>query len=580
MGDISRFARRYMLRYLHWYLAGAVALLVTNWLSVTIPLYVAQAIDALSLVQPDRAVVLRAAVLVAAMGVGVMVVRSLSRILFFTPGRLVEARLKHDLFARLLRQQPAFLGQWPTGDVVSRASSDITMIRLLAGFGALQVFNATVAITLTVGQMVRLSPELALWVVGPVVVGFAVLLFFVRQVFFLVKRLQDELAKLSDLTLTSFQGISTIQGFVAERAFIQRFEEQNDRWRRTAVARANLRAVIGPVMGLATALSVFILLYVGGPMALRGQISVGELVAFTSLVAYLALPMRGTSFLLSVVKQAQAALQRVHEVMEPEPDRPDLPDPRPAPRTPPTLEVRGLDFAYPDEPDRPVLQGVSLTVPAGTTLGILGPTGSGKSTLLRCLSRLHNPPRGTVFLDGVDVLEVDLDDWRQQLGFVPQRAFLFSESLRDNVLMGVGDPEDLEGALDAAALAQDVAALPQGVHSQVGESGIMLSGGQRQRAALARVLLKDHVVLFLDDVLSAVDHATEHELVQTLRGVGVAPTTVIVSHRISALLHAHKVAVLEGGRVVDSGTHEELIERPGIYRDTWERQREGEEESK
>jgi len=569
------FFRRYMVRFLPWYLVGALALVATNWLTVTIPLYLAEAIDALQ--AGSREVVLSRAGIIAAMGAGVIVVRTLSRVLFFTPGRMVEARVRHDLFAKLLRQQPAFLGLWPTGDLVSRASSDMTMLRLLAGYGALQVVNATAAMVLTITQMTRLSPELAGWVVVPVLVGFGITLAVVRYLFALVKRMQAQLASLSDHVLTSYQGVATIQSFVAEPGFQQRFRERNDAYLGTALKRAQLRAVVGPTLAVAVAVDVFLLLYVGGPMAVRGEISVGELVAFTTLVAYLASPLRATSFLLSILKQAQAAAVRIFEVMDPPPDRPDLPDPVPPPGRPPAIEVHGLDFAYPDAPEQPVLHQVELQVPAGGTLGVLGPTGSGKTTLLRCLARLYNPPPGTVLVDGVDVLDLDLDGWREQLSFVAQRAFLFSESLGDNVLLGQEDPARLARVLGLTALEADIDALPDGVDSPVGEAGIMLSGGQRQRVALARGLARPHVVLVLDDVLSAVDHATEHELIESLRGAGDRPTTVIVSHRVSALHHAERIVVMREGRVVDSGTHEELVARPGLYRDTWERQQDREE---
>jgi len=576
MAILLRFVRRYLVPFLPWFAAGTVALLVTNWLSVTIPLYLADAIDVLRAGEDPTGVVVRDAAIIAGMGAGIMVVRSLSRVLFFTPGRMVEARVKMDLFARLLEQQPAFLEKWPTGDLMSRSSSDVTFVRLLSGFGALQVVNITVAVGLTAVQMVRISPLLATWMLIPIGIGLVFAQLFIRRMFRLVHKMQAELAAVSDHVLSSYQGVATVHGFRAADAFVGRFDVLNERYLGTSKQRAEMRAAIAPTLAFAVSLNVFLLLFVGGPMAIRGQITVGGLVAFTTLVAYLAQPLRGVSFLLSILKQAQAALERMEEISAPEPDRPDRPDGVPAPAEPPAIEFRDLHFTYPGD-DQEVLHGISLTVPAGTTLGVLGPTGSGKTTLIRCLARLYNPPRGTVLLDGTDILDVDLDDWRRRIAYVPQRAFLFSESLKDNVLLGAPDDGRLERVLTLAALDVDLAALPAGVHTLVGESGLMLSGGQRQRTALARGLVRAHTVLVLDDVLSAVDHETERQLIRSLEDAGVTPTTLIVSNRISGLQHADRIAVLRRGCVVELGDHEALLQQNGFYRATWDRQREGDE---
>ena len=330
-----------------------------------------------------------------------------------------------------------------------------------------------------------------------------------------------------------------------------------------------------PLLALAASVNVFILLYVGGPMTMRGEITVGELVAFTTLVALLAAPLRGLSFIITLFKQAEASIERIDTILLAAPDRPDLPDPVPAPEQPPSISVRALSFTYPGD-ERPVLSEVSFDIPAGVTVGLLGPTGSGKSTLLRCLSRLYNPPRGTVFVDGIDVLDIDLDGWRGTVAHVPQRAFLFSESVRDNILLGREQPELLERVLRLAALQVDMAALPHGVDTEVGESGLTLSGGQRQRVAIARGLARPLGMLILDDVLSAVDHGTEQQLIGALKGHGRRPTTLIVANRISAIQHAELILCMERGRIVARGNHAALLRTDGFYRQTWERQREGE----
>ncbi|MFT4622018.1 MAG: ATP-binding cassette subfamily B multidrug efflux pump [Myxococcota bacterium] len=574
MTSLLRFARRYLVAYLPWYAAGTLLLAATNLLSVTIPLYLADGIDAIA-AGSGRERLLWDAALVAVMGLGVIVVRTGSRLLFFTPGRLVEAQVKHDLFDRLMRRQPSFHDQYPTGDLVSRATSDVNTVRLLAGFTSLGVINTVVA-AVTVGtQMVRISPTLAGAVAIPLIIGFGITLLFVNRLFVVMRRLQAETAALSDHVLSSFQGMATMQAFRAEPAFIDRFDHHNDAWVSTTLERARLRITIGPVLTLATSFNVFLLLWVGGPMASRGEITVGELVAFTTLVAYLSGPLRGLSFIVSLFRQAEASLERIDAVMVPALDRPDLPDPTPAPPDPPSITLDALTFRYPGSDDL-ALDSVSLEIPPGTTLGVIGSTGSGKTTLARCIARLVNPPPGTVKIDGIDVLDLDLDAWRRRLAYVPQRAFLFTESVRDNILLGEEDPDLLDRVLDLAALRTDLESLPDGVATEVGEGGLTLSGGQRQRVALARGLARDPSILVLDDVLSAVDHSTEHELVSAIRRQTRRPTTIIVANRVSALQHAETIAVLEGGRLVDIGTHEQLIARPGLYHDTWARQSETE----
>jgi ATP-binding cassette subfamily B protein len=571
---LLRFLRRYLVSYLHWYLVGIAAVFATNWMSVTIPLYLADGIDALIERGPGTAERVRwDAWVVAAMGLAIILVRTVSRVAFFTPGRLVEAEVKHTLFERLIRQQQVFLGRWPTGDLISRSTSDVNYLRLLAGFASLQVINVTAAIGLAGVQMVRISPTLALWVSVPVLLALGVTRIFLRQMFELMRRLQQGNAEISAHVLSSYQGIGTVQDYGAEEALGGQFSRFNQELLEATLSRAKLRTVIGPVLSLGAAVNVCILLGIGGPMAIRGEITVGELVAFTTLVAYLTSPLRSLSFLLSLGQQGAAALERVDALLDPPIDRPEGErGVSPADRAP-KIDVRGLSFAYPDSPEDRVLDGVNFSVPAGGTLGIVGLTGAGKSTVLRCLSRVYNPPPGTVFIDGVDVRDLDLDKWRERMAYVPQRAFLFSESLRDNILLGSEDDRILERVIEYTALGPDIQALSDGIHTQVGEGGLMLSGGQRQRTALARGLAREHRLLLLDDVLSAVDHQTEDKLIRSIRAHGEGPTTVIVAHRLSALQHADHIVVIGEGRVVDEGTHLELVSRKGLYSAIWEYQR-------
>lgn len=570
--DHATFARRYVGPWLPQYAAGVLALAATNQLSVWIPHEVARAIDALGSGDAD-AVLFDAGLRIGGMGALVIVVRTLSRVAFFNPGRHIEAAVKRDLFAHLLAQQPAFLSRHAPGDLVSRSSADLNNIRLLLGFGALQAVNTATAVGFAGAEMLRISPTLTAWTLLPIAIALGLTQFSVRRLYQTLHRLQADLAALSDQVLSTYQAIGTLQVYRAESAMEAQFERLNAAYLASALERAQLRTVLGPVLAVAASFDIFLLLWMGGPLAKSGDLSVGQLVAWLSLVGLLVNPLRGVSFLVQILRQAQVSLERLAAVMDPEPDRPDRPDGRPAPTAPPGIDVRRLTFCWPGR-DEAALNDVSFTLAPGETLGVFGPTGSGKTTLLRCLSRLHNPPEGTVFVDGVDVRAIDLDDWRRAMTLVPQRAWLFSESIRDNVLLGAPDDGRFAPMVHAVTLDVDVAQLPSREDTVVGESGILLSGGQRQRVALARGLLRRGTrLLLLDDVLSAVDPATESSLVRLLSAPSPdRPTTVLVSHRISAIAGADHIVVLDHGRVVDQGTHAELSQRDGLYREVWTRQ--------
>jgi ATP-binding cassette subfamily B protein len=569
-GTIYRLLRDYAWRYRWSYLAGAVFLWLTNYLTVSIPGQIGHAIDALRAEQPLG----RYVAAIAVMGLTVIVVRSLSRILIFNPGRHLEYHLRRDLFGHLLRLQPSFYATQKRGDIVSRAANDISWVRTLVGFGGLQIVNVTLAIALTGWKMLSLSPRLTLVVLLPITIGAGLVQWGIRRLFFLARKSQEQLGEISEHVLGSLQGMAAIQGFVAEDAFVRRFEERNLSWLRTGMRLALVRSIALPLLVLSGGVAMFVLIAVGGPMVLSGSLTVGELAAFTALLTVFMPPLRSMGWMMSVIQRGRAALERIFELLDAPMERPEGPaGVVVAGGRGPAIELRDLHFAYPDETDREVLTGLTATIPPGAVVGLFGRTGSGKSTLLRVLSRLYNPPPATVFVDDVDLVTLDLQRWRRRLAVVPQRPFLFSDTISANVgLEAEPDRKAIREAVEMAALGPDLESLPDGLQTVVGERGIMLSGGQRQRVALARGLYRGGDLLILDDVLSAVDHHTEAQLVETVAGLArrtESPTVLISSHRLSALRHCDLVLVLEGGRLVDSGHHNELIERPGIYRDTW-----------
>ena len=598
------------------YSIGLFFLLLTNWLAVQIPLQLAQAIDALH--KKSNALASSAIFTIFWMGIAIIFVRTFSRVFFFTPGRLIEFNMKNKLFAHLLTLQPSFYAKASHGDLLSRLSNDMTYIRVMAGFGTLQFFNVSAAFLLTGIAMLSLSVKLTLFILLPIFLAMLIVHRGIERLFELTKQNQEKLSDLSEHILSSIQGISTIQGFLAHDAFSRRFEAKNRDYMQSHLRLVKIRAWYLPALGLAGAFCTWLIFALSGSLVQENHLTVGQLVALFSYVAYLIIPLRSLGWMISVFQSGQTSLTRIHSLFDESPERPEYPDTSnpsistesaepsesidsSAPKLPisqrqqatpekphvplesrqgseppfgssPTLVCQHLSFSYPDAPEAAVLQDVSFTAPAGKLIGIFGRTGAGKTTLLRLIARLYNPPQGSILCNGRDIRSFDLDAWRRYLAYAPQMPFLFSESIEDNIAMGVIEPARLSLATQLAALERDLEALPDGLKTIVGERGVMLSGGQRQRTALARTFYRRFDLLLLDDILSAVDHHTELQIIESLRRVASSeapPTILLVSNRLSALAQADHILVLEQGRITAQGSHAQLIEEDGIYKETW-----------
>ncbi|MBI4083474.1 MAG: ABC transporter ATP-binding protein [Candidatus Lambdaproteobacteria bacterium] len=561
------------------YLLGVILLAATLWMTVTIPRLLQQAIDLLSAapaLEPTQsgATLLDRLGWVLVLAIGIFVTRTVSRLCFFQPGRQVEYDLKNRLLAHVSGLQREFFLKNPTGSIISRINNDISGVRMMMGFGLMQAINAVATLSLAPVYMYRISPRLTLMCALPVALAFLLLQLGLRRMrrnqLDQMKALQD----LSDYTVETYNGIDILKSYRVFPWTERKFRRLNDAVTEHVNRMSGVRAFFMPILNhIVNALKVLLVL-VGGWLVIEGGMTMGEFTAYGLYLAMLLPPLMGMTFMVFVLQRGSTALISLEQIFGAEPGLPPV-DPAAEARLPATLReglrVQGLRFAYPDAPERPVLEGVSFEVRPGEVLGVFGPIGSGKTTLVNLLNRHLTPPAGMVFLDGEDVTRLGLHRLRRAVVTVTQEPFLFSDTVRENIRFAA--PGDAEGAIrraaETAALAPDLARFPQGLETVVGEKGITLSGGQKQRIALARAILKPCDLLILDDVLSAVDHETERFLIERIYRFEQARALLIVSHRISALERADRVLVLEGGRVTAIGTHAELVAQAGSYRSAW-----------
>ena len=498
------------------------------------------------------------------------VARMGSRFAMLGAGQWVERDIRDDLFAHLLTMPPAFYHAHRVGDLMSRASSDVSAIRQLAGFGTVMMSGTTLAFVGTLTAMWLIDPWLTVYALTPFPLLVLIAKRFIHQVATRSTEVQEQLGVLSAKIQENLGGMAVVRAYTVEAREIADFGRLNDEYLRRSLRLARVQAVSVPLMGLVSGIGGLIVLWLGGKAVVDQRITLGAFVAFNAYLAHLAWPTIALGWTLSSVKRGLASMQRIAEILEtPAPADEVGAEAAEAPLLPAgPIEFRDLTFSYGDR--GPVLEGVSFRVPQGGLVAVVGPTGSGKSTLGLLLCRLFEPPRGTVFVGGVDVALVSRHRLRRSVGYVPQEAFLFSRSLRDNVLFaGAAGPEHLRGAAAAAGLGEEVESFPDGWDTVVGERGLTLSGGQRQRAALARALAGAPPYLVLDDVLASVDAAKEWEILRSLRAAVTGRTTLLITHRLRAAQEADAIVVLDGGRVVETGTHAELLSAGGAYARLW-----------
>lgn len=494
-------------------------------------------------------------------------VRVASRVTVFTAGRNVEYELRSVLLDRLQQLGPAFFRKMPTGEIMSRATNDLTQVRLLLGFGILNIIGSAFALVSALYVMTSVSIRLtAASVVTMPLLWLTTRAFSIRM-FKSTRENQEAIGKMSDRVLASLTGVRVVRAFGLFPSELGAFETSNQSYLDKSLVLAKVRGSMGPIMGSISALGVLIVFWYGGHLLATGQITQGDFVSFWLALLRLTWPLLALGFVAAIVQRGRAGYERVLAILEATPDVLDGPIVTDA-RVVGDLSVKHLSFAY---GARKVVDDVSFDVPAGTSLAIVGRTGSGKSTIATLLPRLLPTPKGTVFLDGADVNDLSRDRVRGAIAYAQQDAFLFSTTVTRNVGYSLedADSEDAESKVRSAtrdaAIETEVAGLPDGFDTVVGERGVQLSGGQRQRVALARALLRDVPVLVLDDPLSAVDAKTESVILEAIDRHKAEHTLILITHRVAAAKRCDRIVVLDAGRIVDEGTHAELVSRPGIY---------------
>jgi ATP-binding cassette subfamily B protein len=509
----------------------------------------------------------RRAGLVALVALGAAVVRYFSRTLVFNAAREIEYEIRNDLFAQLERLPQSFYFQWRTGDIMSRCVNDVNAVRMLLGVALLNLVQTPILTLGSLAVMFWMNARLTALLLVPYPLFVLIGRTLGRRIHHASLLVQQGLGDLSNRLQESISGIAVVKAYAMEGAMARRFAETNRELYRRQLAAVRASAAMPSTVMLLPAAAQFVILLVGGRSILAGRMSSGEFITFAMYVFQLTFPTVLMGWVVALIQRGAASMQRLDELLRVEPsirDRADAVEPF---EIRGELELRRLTFRYPASDREPALRDLSLRIPAGTTLGLVGPVGSGKSTLAALVPRLWELDDGMLFVDGVDVNRIPLRSLRAQIAMVPQESFLFSMTLADNVAFGLArtEPEAVERAARRAQLAKDVAELPDGYETVVGERGVMLSGGQRQRAALARALALDPRILILDDTLSAVDAQTEAEIQRELDAVFAGRTVIVVSSRVSAVRGADWIAVLDEGRLAEQGRHAELLARGGLY---------------
>jgi len=559
----------YITKYRATYAIGMVCVVVSNALITLGPKILEHGINLID-GGASTAAVGRAALLL----VGVTLLGGAARFgmrqLLNSGSRWVEFDLRNDLFRQLARLSPAFYDRSSTGELMARSTNDLLAARMTAGPALMYMVDTAVRIAMVLPAMLAMSPRLTGLALLPLLGLPVVMISLGQQIHLRSLAIQDQFGTITTHVHEHISGVRIVRAYRQEAAETAEFRRLNDEYRLRNISLAKAQGAFHPLLGLLAGLGGVVVLAVGGRLVMAGTVSVGEYVAFGVYLLMLAWPLIALGWAVTLVQRGEAAMGRINALFR---ERPAIQSPSNPAVLPPRRGARSIAlervwFKYPGAEDRGwVLQDVSFHVRPGQSLAIVGATGSGKSTVVELLARSYDPDRGRVLLDGLDIRTIMLEELRQNLGVVPQETFLFSATVRENILLGAADDGRLERVAEVSQLAEALPDLPQGYDTLLGERGINLSGGQKQRAAIARALAQDPPVFVLDDALSAVDAHTEARILAGLRDALAGRTSVIISHRLAAVRDADWIIVLDGGKVVEEGVHADLLSAGGRY---WE----------
>ena len=579
----------YLKRYRGGLVWGGLCVLFNNGVWILFPQVLRRAVNDLNS-GVTRQKLLTYSLLIIAIALVKGIFQFLTRWVVIGISRDIEFDLRNDLFAHLERLSYSYYQRNRTGDIMARATNDLNAVRMLLGPAIMYSANTMVFTAGALGFMLAISPKLTIYAFLPLPIASIVIQYFGRRIHERFERIQAMFSDISARAQENFSGARVIRAYVQEQAEIASFEGANKEYIRRSLGLVRLMGMLWPTLELMLGAAVVIVLWLGGRQVLLGKMSVGDFVAFNTYMMQLTWPVIALGWVINIFQRGTASLVRIDEILSQRPEienQASSHEPRATSKQvarSSQLEARGLigeiefcnlNFAY---NGTSVLKDINLRIPAGSSLAIVGPTGSGKTTLVNLIPRIYDAAPGAVLIDGCPVRQFPLDSLRRHIGFVPQETFLFSDTIRENIAYGVsredGDAslDDIKAAAEAANIAQDIASFPEGYNTMVGERGITLSGGQKQRTAIARAILRSPRILILDDALSSVDTHTEDKILNHLREIMRGRTTIFISHRVSTVRNADRIAALHQGRIVELGTHDQLIARNGYYTDLYNKQ--------